>query len=302
MGAKPRKEADSKDSDSSNAKANHSDAQTPNGISPVSPTGIPSPSPIPPSRSRDDLKTDSPDSYAEYKHGHSQSATSLASCFTDTTAPSSFSAGPQSPTSPFFSSELNGGGNNFVSSQAQRSMSVGNLNSHRPRSQTFPMLGIEPGFGGSNENLTPKQVEEMMSSSVLETPVEEYSERNFSISSQDMHHLSQPGSSVHSPVPDSSPSVMAPPPNPLLTTSAAGSTAPSPISPPSQDEARRALELVMSFFQSQPSGVVDPQEYITMGRLMEKLKVQGSIGELPGGMHAMDRGQEVSRKRSIHSL
>ena len=97
---------------------------------------------------------------------------------------------------------------------------------------------------------------------------------------------------------------MAPPPNPLNTSSSANnSTLSSPVSPPSQDEARRALELVMSFFQSQPSGVVDPQEYITMGKLMEKLKVQGSVGELPGGMHSIDLSQkEMSRKRSIHSL
>lgn len=61
----------------------------------------------------------------------------------------------------------------------------------------------------------------------------------------------------------------------------------------------------MSFFQHQPSGV-DPQEYITMGKMMEKLKLQGN--GLPGGMHSMTVGERgegglpINRKRSIHSL
>jgi hypothetical protein len=77
----------------------------------------------------------------------------------------------------------------------------------------------------------------------------------------------------------------------------------SPVSPPSQDEARRAMELVMNFFQNQPTGLVDSQEFIIMGKLMEKLKVQGNMGELPGGMHSILVGnKEMSRKRSIHSL
>ena len=59
----------------------------------------------------------------------------------------------------------------------------------------------------------------------------------------------------------------------------------------------------MAFFHHQPNGAVDPQEYITMGKLMEKLKLQGT--GLPGGMHSMERGdgtKPMGRKRSIHSL
>ena len=308
MGFKPRKGSDAtaNDSDSGLQPGNQSGSQTPNGISPISPVGGPSPSPISPSRSRDNLKTDSPDSYIDfsnsYKHTHSQSATSLASGFTDITAPSSFSGGPQSPNSPFYQTEQNQNGSPFMSPSRMTSAS----NTHRPRSQTFPMLGIETAFGtptGSGENLTPKQVQEIMSAPVLDTPIDEYpGARSLSISSSELHHLSsQPASSVHSPIGNNSPAVMAPPPIPAPMNT---STLPSPVSAPSQDEARRALELVMNFFQSQPSGVVDPQEYITMGKLMEKLKVQGSIGELPGGMHSIGVGQqkEMSRKRSIHSL
>jgi hypothetical protein len=303
MGAKPRKEADTKDKDGGGTKSERSDIQTPNGISPISPTEL-SPSPTSPSHSRDELKVGSPDSYSDYKHGHSQSATSLASCFTDATAPSSF-GGPQSPTSPIFSPDIANGASSYMQATQQRSVSSGNVGtSSHTNSQAFPMLGVESDYAASIENPTPRQMEGMMSNSTLDRPLDEYTERSFSISSQDIHHLSQTGSKAHSPMPGNSPSVMAPPPNPLLTSvSVTSSAAPSPISPPSQEEARRALALVMTFFQSQPSGVVDPQEYITMGKLMEKLKAQGSIGELPGGMYSIDRGQQgMSRKRSIHSL
>ena len=309
MGARPRKGSDTQESDSGLQTGSQSGSQTPNGISPISPGGVASPSPISPRQSRDSLKTESPDTYLGfpngYKHNHTQSATSLASCFTDTTAPSSFT--PQSPTSPLFSSDLSGVAGAFSSSQQSHMSSVPATNAPRSRSQTFPMLAVEPNFGaatGSGETLTQKEVQDLMATPALETPIEEYPDRSLSISSVELHISSQPSSSVHSPAQDNSPSLMAPPPNPILPVSSANtSNLPSPIGPPSQDEARRALELVMSFFQSQPSGVVDPQEYITMGKLMEKLKVQGSVGELPGGMHSIDFGQkEMSRKRSIHSL
>lgn len=41
----------------------------------------------------------------------------------------------------------------------------------------------------------------------------------------------------------------------------------------------------MTFCKQSAGGLVEPQEYITMGKLMEKLKVRG--GGMPGGMHAM---------------
>jgi hypothetical protein len=59
---------------------------------------------------------------------------------------------------------------------------------------------------------------------------------------------------------------------------------------PSLDDTRRALEVVMNFFQHQPSGFVEPQEYVVMGKLMEKLKIQHRGGEMPGGMHRIGEG------------
>ena len=285
MGAKPRKSSASQPDLGLDTS---STSQTPNGVSPISPAGgLSSASPISPVRSRDNLKTDSPDSYAEfsglYKHGHSQSATSLASAITDVTAPSSFS--PQSPTSSFFSSDV-------TTTSCAPSNAVSASNNPRTQLPSFPMIDTDNVFSV-----------ETMSSSTRETPNDEYPSHTLSASSELNHASSQPPSTVQSPVQDS-PAIMAPPPNPLNASSTNNSTVSSPISPPSQDEARRALELVMNFFQNQPSGVVDAHEYIMMGKLMEKLKVRGSsLGELPGGMHSIDLSQkEMSRKRSIHSL
>lgn len=54
---------------------------------------------------------------------------------------------------------------------------------------------------------------------------------------------------------------------------------------PSQEEAARALELVMTFFQQQHEDfVVEPQEYVTIGKLMEKLKLKRNSESLPSGM------------------
>ena len=53
----------------------------------------------------------------------------------------------------------------------------------------------------------------------------------------------------------------------------------------------------MTFFQQQPSGIVEPQEYMTIGKLMEKLRLQHPrhsqtpLGEMPGGMHRIPSGE-----------
>jgi hypothetical protein len=64
-----------------------------------------------------------------------------------------------------------------------------------------------------------------------------------------------------------------------------GSSADSSPITPSQEEAARALELVMNFFQSQnPGFVVEPQEYVTIGKLMEKLRIKRSSESVPSDM------------------
>jgi hypothetical protein len=66
---------------------------------------------------------------------------------------------------------------------------------------------------------------------------------------------------------------------------------------PSLEDTKRALEVVMNFFQNQPSGFVEPQEYVMMGKLMEKLQLRHhqhlpvtTGGEMPGGMHRIPSG------------
>ncbi|RYN63902.1 hypothetical protein AA0119_g12486 [Alternaria tenuissima] len=64
-----------------------------------------------------------------------------------------------------------------------------------------------------------------------------------------------------------------------------GSSADSSPITPSQEEAARALELVMNFFQLQNAGfVVEPQDYVTIGKLMEKLRIKRSSEGLPSDM------------------
>jgi hypothetical protein len=43
--------------------------------------------------------------------------------------------------------------------------------------------------------------------------------------------------------------------------------------PTTPEEARRALEVVLTFLEQQPNGYLDLQESITVGKLMEKLKL-----------------------------
>lgn len=66
---------------------------------------------------------------------------------------------------------------------------------------------------------------------------------------------------------------------------------------PSQEEAARALELVMSFFESQNAGfVVEPQEYVTIGKLMEKLRIKRQSESLPPGMRRVSEPNFATTK------
>jgi hypothetical protein len=85
--------------------------------------------------------------------------------------------------------------------------------------------------------------------------------------------------------------------------SLAGEAQRDPFSP-TQVEARQALELVIDFFEAQSTDLTDPQEFVMMGKLVERLKVESQKGELPKVMHYLVDGSNtgVSRKRmSIHN-
>ena len=57
------------------------------------------------------------------------------------------------------------------------------------------------------------------------------------------------------------------------------------------------MELVMSFFQSQHDGfVVEPQEYVTIGKLMEKLRIKRRSESLPSGIRRVSEPDYTTTK------
>jgi hypothetical protein len=136
---------------------------------------------------------------------------------------------------------------------------------------------------GSSDALTPKYI----SSSALDSPMTE-----------------MPGSlpaidEGMSLSPTQLPNLMQPPPLPATSghTDDKGSSADSSPITPSQEDAARALELVMNFFQSQNAGfVVEPQEYVTIGKLMEKLRIKRSSESLPSEMRRVSEPNFATTK------
>lgn len=131
----------------------------------------------------------------------------------------------------------------------------------------------------SSEALTPKY----LNSTALDSPMTEIRPSLASI--DDAMHSS----------PTQTNSSMQPPPLPSVTptgmslqqqdiSQGSGGLEHNSPSTPSQEEAARALELVMNFFQQQPQGFVEPQEYVMIGKLMEKLKIKRSSESLPTGL------------------
>jgi hypothetical protein len=247
MSARSRKGSIAEESEgTSNPPSN---VQTPGAISPTSPGGVsPSNTTVTAKKSSENLKSESPDTYdfsTQRRPFHSQSSTSLSSVFTDT-APSSFSNGATSPTSLSspFFTPDSACGPSPFMGRQAASGQPGSANFQRPRSQTFPMLV------GVEQYMSPP------GSSDALTP-------KF-IASLD----------AELPAIDEASSLMQPPPLP-------DKADPSP----SQEDAARALELVMAFFQGQNAGfVVEPQEYVTIGKLMEKLRIKRSSESVPPGM------------------
>lgn len=315
MGHKSRKgsldvvnDSDSALNDSNDQSAN----QTPNGISPVSPGDTMSPLAMTPSRSHESLKQELPDvdpstdyiEFGNYRHSHSRSSASIANSVFSDQSGHKVSGGPISPSSPYFSSEHSSGQSPYTPSAQQRLPPLNVNASFRPRRQTFPALGTEQG--GLDE--PPKTAMHLgLDTSVVEMAEDQSAQINPNLSGNLVlkRNHSTPDIKMASTA-----SMQPPPPK----------QNPSPISPagsPTQDDARRALEVVWTFFQNQPNGlVVDPQEYMTIGKLMEKLKLTQSAAAgagtpLPGGLHPIEehvglglgsQSPRVSKKRSIHSL
>lgn len=301
MGAKSRKNSVADDSEVGSNPG--SGAHTPN-ISPTSPGKEPTPPGMDmPKIDEEAVKSESPDlnqaDFFSHRPYHSLSNASLASAFNDNG--SSFSPGPHSPaTSPFFSPDS---ASPFIpqsSHPGSRVPSASAPNSayppQRPRSQTLPMLGIEPGSyvsPPSSEPLTPKYSGSTALDDLSGTVMH---------SVEEMHELHGLPINMHHPPPvisSSLPMAHHQHSSPLTPSSAISSQVGMS---PSLEDTRRALEIVMTFFQGQPNGSLEPQEYMMMGKLMEKLQLQhrphqqlpvSAGGSMPGGMHRIHNAEFV---------
>jgi len=232
--------------------------------------------------------------YTAYKHANSQSTTSLSSAFTDA-ATSSFSGSALSPTAPFtFSPDPNVGG--FLPAEHNRQLAAGaGANFQRPRSQTFPTLDIEYlNQPAKSEALTPKfQPSATAPSSALDSPMHEMNPPHFALDAA----MASPPTLHHS---SSNSSMAARSAATPLTTSGVSST-PLGYSPssPTQEDARRAADTLLSFMQSVvPSGMVDQNDFVAMLKLTEKLKLHqhqvakaaGSASQSMGGLSRIPEG------------
>ena len=324
-GVKSRKNSEAAtESGISEAGDTLSASQTPHGISPSSPiaSGVASPSPLSSRRSHDNLHPTEESSQAQQQaatnatsttsttspgdgapppswdfQGYrlttaaSQSTTSLSSVFSDPPPGSSFSAGPASPTSPFFSAD---GQSPFLPNQSARlsplASAVDNSSGavaggySRGRSQSYPHHALDgsstygltgsPGSGASSKYLGGHTALEAADG--MAPP-----------------HLSI--DATINPMPNLH--------NAHIAESSSGNTTargviqrsaslPGIDTTPSQEEARRALAVVLAYIEGSPGGM-EMGEYMVVGKLMDKLRLGsegvatgsglGRIQEEPGG-------------------
>ncbi|KAL2129118.1 hypothetical protein VTI74DRAFT_8195 [Chaetomium olivicolor] len=241
-------------------------SQPPSAISPASPPGKLSQSPLSASKAEKekaringfaDFTTD-----GAYKHSNSQSTASLSSAFTDTTTPS-FPGSAISPTSSFhFSPDPNVGA--FLTGDQGPHGGLGS-SFQRPRSQTFPTLDLEYlNQSQSTEPATPKyHVPSTAPPSALESASTDATGPAFSF-----EHAVSPPALRHS---SSNSSIAGRSTTTPITNSAVGSSPGSPT----QEDARRAADTLLSYLTS-ASGLADQNEFLTVVRLTEKLRIHQS--------------------------
>ncbi|KAL1961340.1 hypothetical protein VTO42DRAFT_68 [Malbranchea cinnamomea] len=247
--------------------------QTPSGLSPVTPSAATSPPPVSPKQEQDGVKAEGTDG-----------TTKVESVEFASSLPQHIKSASTSSEPPIFSSE-----NPFASS-GQSATSDGESPPKRSRSQTFPITTSESALVSSvsSRHVSPKATPagDEADQSPTETAAATVMKRNPSN-------------------PEIKTSLMQPPPLPKSNTM-------SPVSSPSsptQDEARKALELVMNYFQNQPSGLA-AQDFFTIGKLMEKLELAQSQAAAiapaqPTSLQRIDEYPDhprVCKKRSIHTL
>lgn len=220
--------------------------------------------------------------------------------FNAETTGSSFSDNTVSPTGTgqfTFSPDPNVGG--FLSSDHARQIPPGGPNFQRPRSQTFPTLDLEY-MNQSSEPMTPRipsgHPSSTAPSSALESPAHEFPTAGpFGLDSaisphhqpsQTLHHSSST-SSLQGRVQQSQQGGAGSSSTPVIGSATLSSVASSPVSP-SQEDARRAADTLLSFIaNSGPNSLVDQNDYNAVIRLTEKLRLHQQA------QAAAARGQQV---------
>ncbi|QDS74089.1 hypothetical protein FKW77_009585 [Venturia effusa] len=264
-----------------------SGAQTPNShSSPCSPppgdTKEESPSAMSIIKDEDDMESESPNFESEFSFGHkpyhSMSNASLASMF-DERGP--FSPGPGSPGSGLFGQDPSSPFNQ------DKGLSSAPGNPSRPRSQTFPIADTTSYISPANsEPLTPKY---LTGTALDHSPLGNVSSALSSVeelSEPDMNH--RPTSMV-----SSSPHGLAlggisnmPPHLSMNHSGHHHSGTPTPVSGIQSAGAyslEHAFDILRIAMMEQGNGAFDPQDYMTLGKIMNQLNVQtnqlgGDIG------------------------
>lgn len=289
------------------------DSQPSSAISSASPVHQHSVSPFSGSRAEEDkeggsgsmmMEFSEASSTATYKHPPTnQSTTSLGSLFNSDAAGSTFNESTISPTGTgqfTFSPDPNVGGFLSTDPSQARHMPPGGPNFQRPRSQTFPTLDLEymnQSTSQSNEPMTPKfppghqGVPSTAPSSALDSPAHEFAAAgpfglDNTIASPHHHplHHSSSTSSLQGRGQQQGSST-----TPIIGSTALSSVASSPVSP-SQEDARRAADTLLSFIaNSGPNSFVDQSDYNAVIRLTEKLRLhqqaqQAAVRAGPQGM------------------
>jgi hypothetical protein len=289
MGARSRKGSLAQD-DADDTSLTASTSHSPNNGSPTSRHASSSPlaEDTHEARNNDDMRSQIPSGYSEMGRGNpfrSDSHASLNSAFTETLP--SFSPTPLSPlTSPFFTPDSGTAPGPFVAQHPRQSLQTNGVGqnhmnanvdsnahaNHRPRSQTFPFLDYNMSDAVSSvDPPTPKY----MTSNNYDSPMQELADPLPNLNSA-VHGMPS-GNRMQNMTPSE---LMRPPPLPSnvnvpRSLTPASSSAMSGTSP---EEARKAMEVVLSFFEQQPNGFLDMQESITVGKLMEKLRLQTRAG------------------------
>ncbi|KAF7712784.1 HTH Psq-type DNA-binding domain-containing protein [Penicillium ucsense] len=268
--------------------ATDSTIQSPGARSPISSHGFGSP--LSPTHSHDGLKLGANDELPELTGGV-QRLYSKTTTMLDTTSCSVMT----SPTSTLVSESP------FTPTNQYRLLSSSLAN--RPRSQTLPTVPIDPSLLAADESQSKSDL--MKDVTILESPLEfddhESQAAIRGIDPSKMMRRNHSDSEIKTDFKQRSQSFSK---STNVSPTTTNATAPVPDSP-TQGEARQALELVMNYFQRQPAGLA-AQEYITIGKLMERLELANhQQNAVLGGLARIDEhgdAPRVAKKRSIQNI